>query len=113
MAELPDELAVPSPPFSHVGLDLAGPFLVKKQGGGRDTRRNIGTFKTWVLLILCLQTKAVKLYLACGYSTEEFLLAYEQFVSDHGTPISVHSDRGSQIVSAAGEIDGSDSSVGN
>ena len=54
---------------------------------------------------MCLNTKAVKIYLAAGYSSAEFLLAWEQFTSDHGTPATVHSDRGSQLVSASKEVE--------
>ena len=105
MASLPAELVVPAPPFLHVGLDLFGPLEVKKMGGAKTTRAVQGTFKVWGVLILCLNTKAVKLYLAAGYSTAEFLMAFEQFTSDHGKPAMVHSDRGSNLVCAAKEVE--------
>ena len=105
MAELPPSMTVPSPPFNQVGLDLFGPLVVKKMGGAKTTRGKSGTFKVWGLLILCLNTKAVKLFIAAGYSTEDFLMAYEQFTSDHGHPAWIHSDRGSQLVKAAKEVD--------
>ena len=66
---LPPCLTVPGPPFLHVGLDLFGPMVVKKMGGSKTTREDQGTFKVWGLLILCSNTKAVKLYVAAGYST--------------------------------------------
>ena len=87
--------------FSHVGIDLAGPFLVRKQGGSQVTRRNTGTFKIWVVLFVCLSTKALKLYVAGGYATGDFLLAWDGFVADHGEPLTCHSDRGSQLTAAA------------
>ena len=54
-----------------------------------------------------MNTKSVKLYLAAGYSSAEFMMASEQFTSDHGKAIiiMVHSDRGKNLVSAAKEID--------
>ena len=100
MAVLPARLTVPCPVFSHIGVDLAGPFSVKKEGS-RVTRRNTGTFKIWVVLFVCLSTKALKLYVAGGYSTGDFLLAWDSFVADHGDPLTCHSDRGSQLVAAA------------
>ena len=105
MAPLPGQLTVPCSPWTNVGLDLMGPFTVRKMGAGKTTRGNQGTFKCWGLVILCLNTKAVRLYVVCGYSTAEFMLSYEQFTSDHGFPAYVHSDRGSQLVSAAKEVD--------
>ena len=82
-------------------MDLAGPFVVKKEGGSRVTRKNTGTMKIWVILFVCLSTKALKLYVAGGYSTADFLLAWDCYVADHGEPLTCHSDRGSQLVSAA------------
>ena len=101
MAVLPARLTVPCPVFSHIGVDLAGPFSVKKDGYSRVTRRNTGTIKIWVVLFVCLSTKALKLYVAGGYSTGDFLLAWDAFVADHGDPLTCHSDQGSQLVSAA------------
>ena len=59
--------------------------------------------KVWVVLLVCLNTKALKLYVGGGYSTEDFLLVWASFVADHGQPLTCHSDRGSQLVSAAKE----------
>ena len=74
----------------------------------RNTRRNSGSKKVWVLLIMCLNTRALKLYLTAGYSTEDFLVAWSEFQADCGIPRRVHSDRGSQLVSAASGIEGPD-----
>lgn len=105
MSVLPEQLTVPCPPWTNLGLDLAGPFEIKIVGGSKTTRGNKGTFKAWVVVIVCLNTKAVKLYVSCGYATRDFLLSWEQHVSDCGNPKFVHSDRGSQLVSAAKEIE--------
>ena len=108
MAPLPKELTIPCPPFSHIGLDLAGPVKLKVVGGSRATRNKTGEFKCWIVVIICLNTKAVKLYAACGYATSDFLLTWEEHVSDCGHPRLVHSDRGSQLTSAAREVEGED-----
>ena len=103
MAELPPHLSVPSPPFTYVAVDLAGPFICKREGASKSTRRNLGTVKVWAVLILCLQVKAVKIYLVGGLHTEDFLLAWDSFVADHGQPLIAYSDRGTNLVSAAKE----------
>ena len=103
MSSLPAYLSVPCPCFTYVGVDLAGPFVVKKEGASKVTRRNTGTLKVWAVLIVCLQTKAVKIYLVGGLGTEDFLLAWDCFESDHGQPMVAHSDRGSNLVSASKE----------
>ena len=102
MAVLPARLTVPCPVFSHIGVDLAGPFLVRKEGDSRVTRRNTGMIKIWVILFVCLSTKALKLYVAGGYATEDFLLAWMLLLLIMRILLHVcHSDRGSQLVSAA------------
>ena len=94
MAKLPPRLTVPCPVFSHLGLDLAGPFVVTRERGGMATRGNPGTMKVWAAILLCLNTHAVKILLVRGYSTEDFLLTWDGFVADHGEPATVHTDRG-------------------
>ena len=106
MSPLPKELCVPCPPFSNVGVDLAGPYKVSSMVKKRGTRSGQGTLKVWAVLVLCLNTRALKIYLAPGYSTGDFILAWAEFESDCGIPRRVHSDRGSQIVSAAGQVEG-------
>ena len=71
----------------------------------RDTRRGRGTMKVWAVLAVCLNTRAIKIYMAPGYSTADFLLAWEELESDCGIPRRVHSDRGTQLVSASGAIE--------
>ena len=59
--------------------------------------------KVWAVLFVCLQVKAVKIYLVGGLNTEDFLLAWDSFVADHGQPQIASSDRGSNLTAAARE----------
>ena len=106
MAPLPQELCVPCPAFTNIGLDLAGPFLVTSMLKKRGTRAGLGKLKVWAVLFLCLNTRAIKIYLAPGYATSDFLLTWKEFTADYGVPRRVHSDRGTQLISAAGEVEG-------
>ena len=56
--------------------------------------------KVWVVIFVCLNTKAVFMELASGYSTNDFMLAHSSYVSQRGEHGFVHSDRGTQLVSA-------------
>ena len=103
MAGLPSHLGIPAPPFSYVAVDLAGPFLCKREGGSKFTRKNTGTIKVWAVLVVCLQVKAVKIYMVGGLHTEDFLLAWDSFVADHGQPLIAYSDRGTNLVAASKE----------
>ena len=105
MSPLPPELCVPCPSFTNVGLDLAGPFKVTSMLKRKGTRAGSGSMKVWAVLFLCLNTRAIKIYIAPGYATEDFLLAWTEFVGDCGVPRRVHSDRGTQLISAAGEVE--------
>ena len=74
MAPLPADLTVPCPAFTNVAVDLAGPFQVFSMLKSRGTRRGTGTMKVWALLAVCLNTRALKIYLVAGYGTEDFLV---------------------------------------
>ena len=103
MSVLPPHLSVPCPCFTYVAVDLAGPFVCKREGAFKKTRRNPGTMKVWAVLFVCLQVKAVKIYLVGGLHTEDFLLARDSFVADHGQPAVAYSDRGTNLTGAARE----------
>ena len=60
--------------------------------------------KVWVGFFVCLNVKVVSMELSPGYSTTDFLLAYAAHVSQNGIPGYVHSDRGSQLVSAEKDV---------
>ena len=95
---LPDFVQIQCPPFTHIGLDLCGPYTVKAMTNKR------ATLKVWVVIFLCLNTKGVAMELAPGYSTADFMLAYSMHIEQRGTPLKVHSDRGSQLVAAKKEL---------
>ena len=103
MSVLPPYLSKPCPCFTYIAVDLAGPFVCKKEGNSRQTRRNTGKIKYWAALFLCLQTKALKIYIIGGLRTEDFLLCWDSFTADHGQPLVAHSDRGTNFIAAAKE----------
>ena len=51
------------------------------------------------------ETKSIKLYVMCGYSASDFLIVWEQHVSDCGDAAYVHTDKGTNLVAAANELD--------
>ena len=94
MANLPDTLQSPSPPFTNVGLDPLQPITIKAMVNKR------ARMKVWVVIFICLNTKAVSMDLAPGYSANDFISAYSSYVTQIGEHGLVHSNRGSQHVSA-------------
>ena len=57
MAPLPADRLEEVPPFTNVGVDLFGPYLVHD---GQSTRRTKCTKKVWGLLITCLVSRAAQ-----------------------------------------------------
>ena len=48
------------------------------------------------------------MYATAGYNTDDFLTAFLRFTSNHGNPLLVVSDSGSQLIKAGNVIDGGD-----
>ena len=94
MAEIPDHQLKPCPPFTNISLDFMGPFTAKGLGNQR------ARIKVYGLVIVCQNTRAVKLLTVPGYDTGSFLLAYKKFTNEFGTPEKIVSDQGSQLVKA-------------
>ena len=83
------------PPFSHVGIDFFGPFLVKQ---GRSQVKRYGCIFT------CLNIRAVHIEVAHSLDTDSFLNALRRFIARRGKPVLVRTDNGSNFVSGDKEI---------
>ena len=57
MGDLPRNRATPLAPFSHTGVDFAGPFLV------HHLERGISSKKVYLAVFICFSIKAVHLEL--------------------------------------------------
>ena len=102
MADIPSHHLRPCPPFTFVSLDFAGPYKARSMGNSRSF------VKEWGLVIICQNTRAVKMLATAGYSTDDFLTAYHRFTSNFGCPLLVVSDAGSQLIKAGKIIEGAD-----
>ena len=91
MASLPEWRITPSPPFTHTGVDYAGPLYVTKTGNQ----------KRYILLFTCGVTRAVHLELTNTLDQKDFLLAYNRFIARRGCPTNIYSDNGTTFVAAA------------
>ena len=97
MADIPAHQLKPCPPFTHVSLDFAGPFSARAMGNSR------AKMKIWGLVLVCQNTRAVKMLATAGYSTNDFITAYRRFTSNFGNPALVITDAGTQL-RKAGQI---------
>ncbi|XP_076299895.1 uncharacterized protein LOC143218550 [Lasioglossum baleicum] len=99
MGDLPNFRVTPSAPFSHTGLDYAGPIhILPIVGRGQKTR------KYYFAVFVCLATKAVHLELVEDSSTAAFLAAFRRFVSRRGLPTNLYSDNGTNFRGADREL---------
>ena len=90
MADLPKDRVTPGlPPFSMVGVDLFGPFIVK---------RARSELKRYGCLFTCLTTRAIHLEVCNTLETDSFINALQRFVSRRGNPVEVRSDNGTNFV---------------
>ncbi|XP_058063848.1 uncharacterized protein LOC131213749 [Anopheles bellator] len=98
MGSLPVPRVNPSPPFTHTGIDLCGPFVV---ASGMKGNRNIDVY---VCIFVRFATKAVHLEVVEDQSTQAFISGLMRFVSLRGRPNVIYCDNGRNFVGAAREL---------
>ena len=96
MADLPAErVSGGCPPFTHVGVDLFGPFLVKQ---GRSQVKRYGCVYS------CFNTRAIHIEVLPSLETDSFINGFIRFVARRGYPAKVWSDNGTNLVGAQNEL---------
>ena len=100
-SDLPSERVSEDPPFTHVGLDFAGPLFIDDRNITEGTNESS---KVYVCLFTCASTRAVHLKLTRGLSVQAFLLAFRRFASRRGLPATLNSDNAKTFKSSCKEI---------
>ena len=100
MADLPKVRVTPAPPFSYVGLDVFGPWLVRT----RRTRGGVANSKRWAVLFTCLTTRAIHIELIESMDTSSFINALCRFLAIRGLAIQLRSDCGTNFTGAYNEL---------
>jgi len=96
MAELPADRVQPGkPPFSNVGVDCFGPFLVKR---GRSQEKRYGC------LFTCMAIRAIHIEKLYSLDSDSFVSAFIRFTARRRIPELVRSDNGSNFVGGEKEI---------
>ncbi|XP_075163230.1 uncharacterized protein LOC142235861 [Haematobia irritans] len=96
MSALPPQRSEFSRPFTHTGLDFAGPFDIKSYSG-----RSCRISKGYTCVFVCFSTKAIHLEATSELSTSAFLAAFSRFVSRRGCPLHLYSDNGTNFIGAS------------
>ena len=101
MADLPSERLECIAPFSNVGIDVFGPFYIHD---GRQTRKTAGSKKIWVLICVCMPSRAIHLEPLVSMDTSSFRNALVRFEALRGKVQSIRSDQGSNFVAAKRQL---------
>ena len=83
-------------PFSNTSMDFTGHFLI------RNTR-NV-TRKRYLMLLTCMETRAVHLEVCERIDTPSFLLALMRFVARRRLPEKLYSDNGLNFIKGRKEL---------
>ncbi|CAB4023458.1 hypothetical protein AWC38_SpisGene24962 [Paramuricea clavata] len=83
--DLPDFRVSSDPPFTHIGLDFAGPFFIKSMFETKPTENGESNpnVKAYILLITCASTRSVHIELTLGLGVQAFLLAFRRRARRH------------------------------
>ena len=100
MAHLPKACLTPAPPFSYVGLDVFGPWLVIT----RQTRGGVANNKRWAVLFTCLATTAIHIAVIESMDTSSFINALCRFLALRGPAIQLPSERSTNFTGAYNEL---------
>ncbi|XP_011503016.1 PREDICTED: uncharacterized protein LOC105366308 [Ceratosolen solmsi marchali] len=95
MGQLPLSRVTPSRPFTHTGVDYAGPLTITTWNGRGDK-----TQKAWISVFVCFATSAVHIKVVSDYMTDGFTAAFQRFAACRGNPNTLCSDRGTTFNSA-------------
>ena len=96
MGDLPKDRVTPNEaPFTHVGVDYFGPFLVKR---ARSELKRYGCIFT------CLSTRAIHLEVSHSLETNSFINALQRFIARRGEPVEIRTDNGTNFTGAHLEL---------
>jgi hypothetical protein len=91
MGQVPDRKMGSLKQFSLVSMDACGHFTVKVLNT---------SMKVWVLVLACLQTKAIHLEILEGLKTDEVINALERAVARRGNFEELHADNFASFIAA-------------
>ncbi|XP_073835826.1 uncharacterized protein [Musca autumnalis] len=100
MGILPNYRVNVSAPFTHCGVDYAGPIYMKCSNG-----RGQRAYKGYVAVFICMATKAIHLEPVSSLTSEAFLAALKRLFARRGKSSHMYSDNGTNFVGALKHLD--------
>ena len=98
-ADLPKFRVTQDFPFSHVGVDFAGPIYVKSVAKGQTEMT-----KAYIALYTCASTRAVNLELVPNLTADAFIRSFRRFISRRGIPKFILSDNAKTFKSSSNKL---------
>ena len=99
MGTVPRERLVDPKAWGQIELDLFGPFTCRSDVNKRSTK------KVWGVVIVDKNSGAIHCDVVQDYSSQEVVKMMRRFGALRGFPLVVHSDPGSQLENAAGNME--------
>ncbi|XP_067929655.1 uncharacterized protein [Watersipora subatra] len=95
MAPLSSKRTEATPPFSYVGCDIFGPYVIKEK------RKEL---KKYGAIFVCMASKAIHIKVVDDMTTDAFLNALRCLIAIRGPIRQQHTDNGSNFIGAANEL---------
>ena len=96
MADIPEKRLTPNkPPFSYVGVDYFGPFMIRS---GRSDIKRYG------IIFTCLTIREIHLEIASTLEASSFIQALKQFIARRSQVTKIWSVNGSNFVGGEREL---------
>lgn len=95
MADFPADRLEESPPFTHTGVDIFGPYTITD---GQSTRKSAATKKAWAAIFVCMVTRGVHLEMLPSMDTVSMQYAMRRFFSCRGVAKTIRSDNGTNLM---------------
>ncbi|XP_055710829.1 uncharacterized protein LOC129806329 [Phlebotomus papatasi] len=98
MGDLPSSRTTLLRPFLHTGMDFTGHILIRRSPRGSVAE------KAYVVVFICMSTKAVHLELITSLSSAAFIATFRRFIARRGLPAHIYSDNGTNFVGGEKEL---------
>ena len=95
MLDLPKGRCCQAASFTHCGVDMFGPFIIRE-------RRS--SLKRYCALFTCFANRAVHIEVTCTMETDSFIQALCRFMARRGKVRSIRSDNGTNFVGTDSEL---------
>ncbi|KAK2552265.1 hypothetical protein P5673_026796 [Acropora cervicornis] len=101
MADLPVDRTGAIPPFTDVGFDVFGPWLIHTP----KTRGGVTSSKCWGLVFTCLSCRAIHIEVLESMDTSSFICALRHFFAIRGPASMLRCDRGTNSIGGKSKLD--------